>query len=101
MAAMETPRLSVIEVTFDDGSSSDTIQFHPGDAVGGMDLCSWIKRRDGRKTTTGLHTTGAVAVYLFETAISGKHIDNESHDFLLGVELMKVYARCRLPDKGA
>lgn len=89
-------RVSVIEITFDDGSS-DTIQLFPSDGKS-LELFGWTRRREGRKKNSGAYTMGAIATYLFETAISGDCIDFDRPDSL-GIELGKAYERCRKPDK--
>ena len=90
----DRPRVSVIEITFDDGSS-DTIQLFPSDTES-LELFGWTRRRDERTKNAGAYTTSAIATYLYETAISGHCIDFDRLD-KLGVELYKTYERCRKP----
>ena len=86
------PRVSVIEITFDDGSS-DTIQLFPNDGES-LELFGWTRRRDGRTKNSGAYTLDAIATYLYETAVTGDRIDFDNLDGL-GVELQKAYELCR------
>ena len=89
---MSTPRVSVIEITFDDGSS-DTIQLFPSDGES-MKLFGWTRRRNERKKNSGAYTAAAIATYLYETAHRGECIEFGCFD-RLGVELQRAYERCR------
>jgi len=54
MELSPAPRISVIEVTFEDGSS-DTIQFMP-DEKPSHSLYGWTRRRNGKKMPSTLQT---------------------------------------------
>ena len=85
------PRISVIEVTFEDGSS-DTIQFVP-DKPPSHSLYGWTRRRNGKKTTSGAYTMRAIATYLFEEAMRGESLARGRLE-TLDSELGKAYQKC-------
>jgi hypothetical protein len=86
-----TPRISAIEVTFEDGSS-DTIQFIP-DEKPSNSLYGWTRRRNGEKTTSGAYTMRSIAAYLYEEAMRGESLARGSLEDL-DSELGKAYQKC-------
>jgi len=84
------PRICVIEVTFEDGSS-DTIQFVP-DKLPSHSLYEWTRRRNGKKTACGAYTMIGIAAYLYQAAIRGESIEQRRHD--IDLELGKAYRGC-------
>lgn len=89
--AQNTPRISVIEVTFEDGTS-DTIQFMP-DEKPSHSLYGWTRRRIGKKTRSDAFTMRAIAAYLYQAAIRGESIEQCRLD--IDSELGKAYQKCR------
>jgi hypothetical protein len=89
---MSTSRVSVIEITFEDGSS-DTIQLYPKDGES-IAIFGWTRRRKGRKKNSGAYTMPEIATYLYETAYRGESVEHGRFD-RLDIELQKAYERCR------
>lgn len=89
---MSNPRVSVIEITFEDGSS-DTIQLLSSGCEG-VEFYDWTCRHGGRKKNSGAYTAVAIATYLYATAITGECI-NFAWLTRMTVALGEAYARCR------
>ena len=89
--AQNIHRISVIEVTFEDGSS-DTIELIP-DEKPSHSLYGWTRRSNGKKVRSGAYTMRAIAAYLYEAAIRGEFIESVRLD--LDSELGKAYQKCR------
>jgi hypothetical protein len=91
---MSKPRVSVIEVTFEDGSA-DSIQFFPAGNGNGIRLCDWTRKRKGRNRKTGAYTKTAIAAYLYELSCRGECFDYNRFD-LLALALQKTYDSYRV-----
>jgi len=87
---MTAPRISVIEVTFEDGSS-DTIQLYP--QQDDFSLYGWTRRRIGKKLYRSAYTMTAIAAYLYETAFRGEASERNRFDDYV-VKLEKAYREC-------